>query len=212
MMMAAAAAGSTSAWITVAGVVGGAAVSGIVAVVLALVQRRSLDDQAARQQAMQREQAAGQSSQQLRVWQLDLRRNTYADYLMGIEALRGLIVPLDELFSGSWPRRDGVPAAELGRLDVLLTMLRDRRGEAVRHGQLVRLAGPPDIDEDAGRTLVAMSELYHAAESRHRAAVQNVKPADGEQWSRAVADMNAAVESFIAHASAILGDRPLTGE
>jgi hypothetical protein len=211
-MMAAAAAGSTSAWITVAGVVGGAAVSGVVAVVLAVVQRKSLDDQAARQQAAQREQSASQSSQQLRVWQLDLRRNTYADYLMGLEALRVLIGPLDELFSGSWPRRDGVAAAERKRLDALFTQLRDRRGEAIRHGQLVRLAGPPDIEEVSRDTLVAMSGLYYAAESRHEAAIQNVKPADDQEWSSAVEEMNTAVESFIEHAAAILADQRVTGE
>jgi hypothetical protein len=207
LLAAAATVSSSAAWLSVAGVVAGAVVSGSVAIILARIQRRSLNDQAERQRAAQREQLDAQARQDLRRWRLDARRGTYADYLVATEAFLEATAPLDELFR-TWTRKyDGVSDAERERFGALLAALRQCHGDAVRHAQLVRLAGPSEIAPPVGKALRAMTSLRNAASDGVAALTENVDPEDAA-WSGGLSELREAVEGFISQAAVILdGER-----
>jgi hypothetical protein len=203
---------SDTAWVAAIGVIGGATISGIVAVLLALVQRKSLDDQASRQNQSQRDLFMAQTTEEQRKWQLELRRGAYVEYLVSVENLRELITPLNEQFEGSWPRRDGVSDVEAKLLDSLTTQFLERCTNALRCGQLVRLAGPQDVILATQDVFSAITRLRSCAEERFRDAKANVKPADERAWPNAIQGIVTSVEAFISQASAILGSTPVTGE
>jgi hypothetical protein len=201
---------SGTAWAAAAGAIGGATVSGVVAVLLAFVQRRSLNDQADRQRQSQREQFEAQAAEEHRRWQIQSRRDAYVNCLVSVEKLREMIAPLTERLGGRWPRRDGVAAAEIAELDSLLARFLQRYEEAFAHGQMARLAGPPEMGAAAQHALEAMGLLSNALNERVRCARVNATAPDESAWSSAISDLHAAIESFIAQGSAILGAVPAT--
>jgi hypothetical protein len=199
---------TSAAWATVAAAIGGATVSGIVAVFLAFVQRRSLNDQASWQRQSQREQFEARAAEEHRQWQLESQRDAYVSCLISMEKLRDMLAPLAERLGGSWPRRDGVPAAETRELDSLVSRFRERYDEAFARSQMARLAGPPDMAGTAQHALNAMAAVRDALDERVRCARANAKAPDGGTWASAATGLHEAVESFIAQAAAILGAAP----
>jgi gas vesicle protein len=195
-LAAVAATSSSPAWLPVAGVVAGAVVSGTVAVILAFVQRKSLNDQ-----------TAAQAEQTRRNRRQDTRQEKYADYLQAAEAVVESTAPLSEMFT-AWSRKlDGVSDAERDRLGALLAQFQQCRGDAVRHAQLVRLAGPSGIAPPVDKALRAMRSLRDAAEEGVTAVLANVEPTEAD-WFDGLTELRAAIEEFIAQASAILdGER-----
>lgn len=192
MVIAAAATSGSPAWLPVAGVVAGAVVSGVVAIVLAFVQRKSLNDQAA---------ASAERSRRDR--RQDARQEQYADYLVAAEAFLEAAAPLDELFT-AWSRKyDGVSGAERDRFDALLAQLRQCHGDAVRHAQLVRLAGPSGIAPAVGAALRSMTIMRDAASDGVSAVIDNLDPRDAA-WSDGLRGLRGSIEEFIARASMIL--------